>query len=67
MSFIMPLFIILITFRLSSGLALYFTVSNIFGVGQTLVLNNPFKRKREQEEAELFLSKLAQLLQDSPT
>lgn len=52
MSFIMPLFIILITFRLSSGLALYFTVSNIFGVGQTLVLNNPFKRKREQEEAE---------------
>lgn len=50
MSFIMPLFIVLITFRLSSGLALYFTVSNIFGVIQTLLLNNPFKRQREKEE-----------------
>lgn len=52
MSFIMPLFIILITFQLSSGLALYFTVSNIFGVLQTLVLNNPFKRVREEQEKE---------------
>lgn len=52
MSFIMPIFIILITFRLSSALALYFTVSNIFGVFQTLILNNPFKRQREKEEAE---------------
>lgn len=50
MSFIMPIFIILITFRLSSALALYFTVSNIFGVVQTLVLNNPFKRQRIKEE-----------------
>lgn len=52
MSFIMPIFIVLITFRLSSGLALYFTVSNIFGVVQTLIMNNPFKRQREKEEAE---------------
>lgn len=59
MSFIMPIFIILITFRLSSGLALYFTVSNIFGVLQTLILNNPFKRQREKEE-ELRLEKEAE-------
>lgn len=50
MSYIMPIFIVLITFRLSSGLALYFTVSNLFGVIQTLILNNPFERQREKEE-----------------
>ena len=53
MSIVMPAFIILITVNLSSGLALYFVASNIFAVIQTLVFNNPFKKRREaKEEAE---------------
>lgn len=49
MSYIMPLFIIFITFNLSSALALYFTVSNGFSMLQTLLFQNPFKMKREKE------------------
>lgn len=49
MSYIMPLFIVFITFRLSSALALYFTVSNGFSMAQTLIFHNPFKMKKERE------------------
>lgn len=49
MSYIMPLFIVFITFRLSSALALYFTVSNGFSMLQTLIFHNPFKMRRERE------------------
>lgn len=48
MSYIMPLFIVFITFRLSSALALYFTVSNGFSMAQTLLFHNPFKIRRER-------------------
>lgn len=51
MSFIMPIFIIAITVNLSSGLALYFVVSNVFAVAQTLLLNNPFKKRQEARQA----------------
>lgn len=49
MSYIMPFFIVFITFRLSSALALYFTVSNGFSMAQTLIFHNPFKLRRERE------------------
>ncbi|GAA0369233.1 membrane protein insertase YidC [Alkalibacterium iburiense] len=50
MTYVMPLFIVFITFRLSSALALYFTVSNGFSVLQTLLFQNPFKIRKEREE-----------------
>ncbi|MEC6748751.1 membrane protein insertase YidC [Marinilactibacillus sp. XAAS-LB27] len=49
MTYIMPLFIVLITFRLSSALALYFAASNGFAALQTVFLQNPFKARRERE------------------
>lgn len=58
MTYMMPLFIVFITIRLSSALALYFVASNGFSVIQTLLFQNPFKmqkerREKEEEEAEL--------------
>lgn len=52
MTYVMPLFIVFITFRLSSALALYFTVSNGFSVIQTLLFQNPFKIRKERETKE---------------
>lgn len=52
MTYVMPLFIVFITFRLSSALALYFTVSNGFSVIQTLLFQNPFKLRKERETKE---------------
>ncbi len=52
MTYVMPLFIVFITFRLSSALALYFTVSNGFSVIQTLLFQNPFKIRKEREAKE---------------
>lgn len=52
MTYVMPLFIVFITFRLSSALALYFTVSNGFSVIQTLLFQNPFKIRKERAAKE---------------
>ncbi|WP_177188659.1 membrane protein insertase YidC [Alkalibacterium subtropicum] len=52
LTYVMPLFIVFITLRLSSALALYFTASNGFAVIQTLLFQNPFKMRREREEKE---------------
>lgn len=52
MTYVMPLFIVFITFRLSSALALYFTVSNGFSVVQTLLFQNPFKIRKERADKE---------------
>lgn len=52
MTYTMPIMIFLISFRLASALSLYFVVSNAFMIAQTLLLNNPFKQKREMEEKE---------------
>ncbi|MCC5896032.1 MAG: membrane protein insertase YidC [Alkalibacterium sp.] len=52
MTYVMPLMIVFITFRLSSALALYFTVSNGFSVIQTLLFQNPFKIRRERANKE---------------
>ena len=51
-TYVMPLFIVFITLRLSSALALYFTASNGFAVVQTLLFQNPFKMRRERQEKE---------------
>lgn len=52
MTYIAPIMILLISVSLPSALSLYFVVSNAFSVVQTLLLNNPFKLRREQEEKE---------------
>jgi YidC/Oxa1 family membrane protein insertase len=50
MSFAMPLMILVMGVNLASGLSLYWVVSNAFQVLQTMMLNNPFKIRREREE-----------------
>lgn len=50
MNFAMPLMIFFMGMGLSSSVALYWTVSNAFQVGQTLLINNPFKIRAERAE-----------------
>ncbi|MHC5228393.1 YidC/Oxa1 family membrane protein insertase [Enterococcus sp. LJL99] len=52
MNFVMPAMIFFMGMNLASGLSLYWVVSNAFQVGQTMLLNNPFKIIKEREEAE---------------
>lgn len=52
MNYAMPILIFVMGMNLASGLSLYWVVSNAFQVGQTLVLNNPFKIRKEREDAE---------------
>ncbi len=57
MTYMMPIMIFLMGFKLASGVVLYWVVSNAFQVFQLLLLNNPFKiieerRRQEQEEKE---------------
>ncbi|MGT2929226.1 YidC/Oxa1 family membrane protein insertase [Streptococcus dentasini] len=54
-SIIMPLFILWIGARFTSGIALYWAIGNAFQVVQMLIFNNPFKiiaeRERQEREA----------------
>ena len=50
MNYAMPIMILVMGVNLASGLSLYWVVSNAFQVGQTLLINNPFKIKKEREE-----------------
>lgn len=50
MMYTMPLMILFMGITLPSALSLYWVISNAFSVGQTLVLNNPYKLIREREE-----------------
>lgn len=52
MTYIMPLFILLVGLTMASGVALYWTVSNAFQVAQLLIFNNPFKIIAEREAEE---------------
>jgi YidC/Oxa1 family membrane protein insertase len=52
MNFAMPVMIFVMGMSLASGLSLYWVVSNAFQVGQTLLINNPFKIRKERAEAE---------------
>ena len=51
MNYVMPLMILFMGINLASGLSLYWVISNGFQVIQTLMINNPFKQRREEEEA----------------
>ncbi|WP_165211877.1 YidC/Oxa1 family membrane protein insertase [Streptococcus tangpeifui] len=53
-SIIMPLFILWIGTRFTSGIALYWAIGNAFQVAQLLIFHNPFKiiAERERKEAQ---------------
>ena len=55
MTYVMPVLIFFMSFRLASGVVLYWSVSYAFQVFQILLLNNPFKiiaKRLEEEQAE---------------
>lgn len=49
MTYVMPIMIFWFALTFSSGVALYWTVSNAYQVAQTLILSNPFKMIAERE------------------
>lgn len=52
MTWIMPIFIFFMAMNISSAISLYWVVTNLFQVGQTLVIQNPYKINRERREKE---------------
>nr|WP_239576101.1 YidC/Oxa1 family membrane protein insertase [Enterococcus lemanii] len=50
MNYVMPVMILVMAINLPSALSLYWVISNAFQVGQTLLINNPFKIMKEREE-----------------
>ncbi|AZP04246.1 membrane protein insertase YidC [Jeotgalibaca ciconiae] len=52
MMYTMPAMILFMGSSLPSALSLYWTVSNAFSVGQTLMMNNPYKVIKERQEEE---------------
>ncbi|MEE6691879.1 membrane protein insertase YidC [Lactiplantibacillus plantarum] len=49
MMYLMPVIILITAINVPSALSLYWVISNAFQVGQTLLLQNPFKINRERE------------------
>lgn len=49
MTYLMPAMIFFFALSVSSGVSLYWVVSNAYQVFQTLLLNNPFKIQKERE------------------
>ncbi len=45
-----PIIIFITALSLPSALSLYWVITNAFQVGQTLVIQNPWKIRREREE-----------------
>lgn len=52
MNYIFPIMIFSFSVSVASGVALYWTVSNAYQVGQLMLLHNPFKVIAEREEQE---------------
>ncbi|KRL01661.1 membrane protein insertase YidC [Liquorilactobacillus capillatus] len=50
MTYGMPAIILFSAITLPSALSLYWVITNAFSVGQTMLLNNPFKINKEREE-----------------
>jgi len=48
----MPVVILITAINLPSALSLYWVITNAFQVGQTLVIQNPWKIRREREQKE---------------
>jgi YidC/Oxa1 family membrane protein insertase len=52
MSYVMAIMVGIWAIVFQSAISLYWVISNLFQVGQTLVLQNPFKYRKEQESKE---------------
>lgn len=52
MTYGMPLMIFVTALSVPSALSLYWVITNAFSVGQTLLINNPYKINRERAEKE---------------
>ena len=52
MSYVMAIMVGIWAIVFQSAISLYWVISNLFEVGQTLVLQNPFKYRKEQEAKE---------------
>ena len=63
MNYVMPVMILVMAINLPSALSLYWVVSNAFQVGQTLLINNPFKIQKEREEQAQLERQKAKALQ----
>ena len=63
MNYVMPVMIFMMGLNLASGLALYWVISNAFSVGQTLLLNNPFKIRAERAEKARVIKEREKALQ----
>lgn len=50
MTWMMPVIIFITALNVPAALSLYWVVTNAFSVGQTLLINNPFKIIKEREE-----------------
>lgn len=50
MTYVMPLMIFFMAIKFPAALGLYWVVTNAFSVGQTLMINNPYKIRRERAE-----------------
>ena len=65
MMYVMPAMILFMSLGLSSALSLYWVVGNVFMVGQTLLLNNPFKFQEEQKAIAAEKKRRARALEKS--
>ena len=52
MSYVMAIMVGIWAIVFQSAISLYWVISNLFQIGQTLVLQNPFKYRKEQEAKE---------------
>lgn len=52
MQYVMPVFIFFVMMNLPSALALYMATANVFTIGQTLLINNPYQKQRVRQEEE---------------
>lgn len=50
MTWVMPIMIFFMALRFSAAITLYWVVTNAFQAVQTLIIQNPFKIRREREE-----------------
>lgn len=63
MLYTMPAMILFVGISLPSALSLYWVISNAFSVGQTLIMNNPYKIIAAREEEERIKKERAKALE----
>jgi len=49
MRYVMPIIVVVISYTISAAIALYWTTSNLFAIGQELLVRREMKRKKEDQ------------------